>query len=197
MLTRIGCLLGAGLLASACVTTRAAAPVERPALEVPPAPPRVVEAAPAPDLGGLEPIPDLPPEKPATPAAKPRPGNRDIAANKDPQKTEKPPEPVPPPVEPAALMPTQPAAPPPPLIRTPATADAAAAERQIRDSISKAQGSLKKVNFQGLTKELQKAYNDAKDFIERAEAAIKVSNFELAKGLASNAEKLASELQGR
>jgi hypothetical protein len=196
MLTRIGCLLGAGLLASACVTTRAAAPVERPALEVPPAPPRVVEAAPAPDLGGLEPIPDLPPEKPSTPTAKPRPGNRDTAANKDPQKTEKPPEPVPAAVEPAAVVPTPPAA-PPPLIRTPATADAAAAERQIRDSIAKAQGSLKKVHFQGLTRELQKAYNDAKDFIERAEAAIKVSNFELAKGLASNAEKLASELQGR
>ena len=203
MLTRIGCLLGAGLLASACVTTRAAAPVERPAHEVPPAPPRVVEAAPAPDLGGLEPIPDLPPEKPATPAAKPRPGNRDTAANKDPQKTEKPPEPVPPPVEPAAVVSPQPGAPqpgapqpgaPPPLIRTPATADAAAAERQIRDTVTRARGSLKNVNFQGLTKELQKAYNDVKDFIERAEAAIKASNFELAKGLASNAEKLANEL---
>jgi hypothetical protein len=196
MLTRIGSLLGAGLLASACLTTRAATPIERPALEVPPVPPRVVEAAPAPDLGGLEPIADLPPERPATPTAKPRPGNRDTAANRDPQKTEKPPEPAPPAVEPAVAVSPQPAV-PPPLIRTPATADAAAAERQIRDTINRAQGSLKKVNFQGLTKELQKAYNDVKDFIERAEAAIKASNFELAKGLASNAEKLASELPGR
>ena len=196
MFTRIGSLLGAGLLASACVTTRATTPIERPPLDVPPVPPRVVEPAPAPDLGGLEPIAELPPEKPAVPAAKPRPGNRETAANRDAQKTEKPVDPVPPPVEAAAAVPSQPA-PPPPFIRTPATADAAAAERQIRATIAKAQNTLKNVNFQGLTKELQKAYNDAKDFIERAEAAIKASNFELAKGLASNAEKLASELPGR
>ena len=44
MFSRLGLLLAAGLLASACATTRAAAPVERPALEVPPVPPRIVEA---------------------------------------------------------------------------------------------------------------------------------------------------------
>ena len=53
MFSRVGSLLAAGLLASACATARAAAPVERPALEVPPVPPRIVE--PAPRAGAREP----------------------------------------------------------------------------------------------------------------------------------------------
>ena len=65
MFSRLGSLLAAGLLASACATARADAPIERPALEVPPVPPRIVEPAPAPDLGNFEPVADLPPEKPA------------------------------------------------------------------------------------------------------------------------------------
>ena len=53
------------------------------------------------------------------------------------------------------------------------------------------------MNFQTLSGQRKKAYNEAKDFIERAEVAIKASNFELAKDLAGKAEKLANELQGR
>ena len=84
-----------------------------------------------------------------------------------------------------------------PLIRTPATADAAASERQIRDTMLSAQKGLSNVNFNGLSGQRKKDYNDAKDFIQRAEEAIKASNFELAKDLAGKAEKLANELQGR
>jgi len=194
MFSRLGILLAAGILASACATTRAAAPVERPALEVPPVPPRVIEAAPAPDLGSVEPVADLPPEKPIPAAsAKPRPSTpRDN--NRDAQKAEaKPPEPIPPVAEPPS-PPPQAAA---PLIRTPAPADAAASERQIRDVIEKAKSGLGNVNFAGLSGPKKKAYNEAKDFIDGAEAAIRASNFELAKELAGKAEKLANELQGR
>ena len=60
-----------------------------------------------------------------------------------------------------------------------------------------AQKGLSNVNFDGLSGQRKKAYNEAKDFIERAEVAIKASNFELAKDLAGKAEKLANELQGR
>ena len=56
---------------------------------------------------------------------------------------------------------------------------------------------LNNINFQRLNGQRKKAYNEAKDFIERAEAAIKASNFELAKDLAGKAEKLANELQSR
>ncbi len=190
MNSRVACLLAASLLASACVTTRAATPVERPALEVPPVPPRIIEPAPAPETTTPEPVNDLPPEKPAPPAARPRP--------QPPRETQKPPDPKP--VElPAALV-EPPSAPPqtvPPLLRTPATADPAVAERQIRDTLSKVQIGLNNVNFQRLSDGAKKAYNEVKDFMLGAEAAIKTSNFELGKELASKAEKLANELQGR
>jgi len=194
MISRFGFLLAAGLLASACATTHAAAPVEKPALEVPPVPPRIVEAAPAPDLGSFEPVPDLPAERPIPPSSpKPRPqAARD--ASRDTQKPEvKPPDPGPAPVDPAPAPPPAAAA----MIRTPATADAAASERQIRDIIVKTTTGLGNVNFQTLNGDRKKAYNDAKAFLDRAEAAIKTSNFELARELAGKAEKLASELQGR
>ena len=201
MFSRLGSLLAAGLLASACATTRAAAPVERPALEVPPVPPRIVEASPAPDIGSFEPVPDLPPEKPAPPATtKPRPSSSREATNRDTQKPEaKPAEPLPQVVEPPA--PTTPAPAQPPasaVIRTPATAaDPAASERQIRDTMQSAQNGLNNVDFKGLPAPRKKAYNECKDFLERADAALKASNFELAKELAGKAEKLAKELQGR
>ena len=147
MFSRLGLLLAAGLLASACATTRAAAPVERPPLEVPPVPPRIVEAAPAPDLGNLEPVADLPPEKPIPAAsAKPRPSSPRDNNNRDGQKAEaKPPDPLPPVAEPPPSPPPQAAA--PPTIRTPATADTAASERQIRDTMQSAQKGLNNVNF--------------------------------------------------
>lgn len=199
MFSRLGSLLAAGLLASACATTRAAAPVERPALEVPPVPPRIVEAAPLPDIGSLEPVADLPPEKPVPPATtKPKPSAPRDAANRDAQKPEaKPTEPLPPVADPPP--PTAPAQPPASaVIRTPATAaDPAASERQIRETMANAQKGLNNVNFTTLPPQRKKDYNDCKDFIERADAALKVQNFELAKELAGKAEKLANELQGR
>ena len=192
MFSRVACLLAATLLASACVTTRAAAPVERPALEVPPVPPRIIEPAPVPEATTPEPVEELPPEKPTPAPTRPRPSTRD--SSKDTQKpVDKPVDPPPAPVE-------QPPPPPPitaPLVRTPATADAAAAERQIREVLGRAQTRLNNINYQQLSEERKKSYNDCKDFIERAEAAIKAANFELAKGLASTAEKLANELQPR
>ena len=197
MFSRLGSLLAAGLLASACTTARAAAPVERPALEVPPVPPRIVEAAPAPDVGSFEPVPDLPPEKPVPPVtAKPRPSTSREATNRETQKPEaKPAEPLPTVVEPPPASPPQSAT---PVIRTPSmAADPAASERQIRDTILSTQKGLGNVNFNGLNGQRKKAYNEAKDFIERSEAALKASNFELAKELAGKAEKLANELQGR
>ena len=201
MFSRLGSLLAAGLLASACATARAAAPIERPALEVPPVPPRIVEPAPAPDPESLEPVADLPPEKPIPAAsAKPRPSNPRDNNNRDGQKAEvKPPDPLPPVAE---APPSPPPSPPPqaaapPTIRTPATADAAASERQIRDTMQSAQKGLNNVPFNQLNDQRKRAYNEAKDFIVRAEVAIKASNFELAKELAGKAEKLANELQGR
>ena len=193
MNSRVAVLLAATLLASACVTSRAAAPVERPALEVPPVPPRIVEPAPAPETSNLEPVGELPPEKPAASSTRAKP-----PVSRDPSRdTQKPADTKPADASPA---PVEPPPPPPnsaPQIRTPATVDTAAAEKQVRDTLFKAQQRLNSINYQRLNGDGQKAYNGVKDFMERAEAAIKASNFELAKGLASNAEKLANEIQSR
>jgi hypothetical protein len=192
MNSRLACLLAATLLASACATTRAAAPVERPTLDVPPVPPRIIEPAPTPEASNPEPVNDLPPEKPTPPASRPRP-TRDTARDTQKPIDAKPVE-LPPVVADPPPAPPQNAA---PVLRTPATADAAAAERQIRDTLTKVQGVLNNINFQRLSDGAKKAYNEVKDFMLGAEAAIKASNFELGKDLAAKAEKMSNELQGR
>jgi hypothetical protein len=196
MNSRVACLLAATLLASACVTSRATTPVERPALEVPPVPPRVLEPAPPPETSNPEPVGELPPEKPASSATRTKPPvPRDTSKDTQKPTEQKPAEATttPAPVElPSPAPPTNAT-----QIRTPATIDTAAAEKQIRDTIGRTQNRLNNINYQRLTGPLQKAYNEAKDYVERAEAAIRASNFELAKGLASTAEKLANELPNR
>jgi hypothetical protein len=184
-------VLGA-LAASGCgvVATRAQAPIERPELDVPPAPPRIIEPAPMPAVAAaIEPVSDLPP-----PPADPKPIRRSPKeAPRDTQKPEPKPETVPP-VE--ITPPPAPAAQPAPQLRTPATADAAAAEQRTRDTINRAQGMLENVNYQRLSPERRKSYDDAKEFIKSSEGLIKTLNFELANEMAEKAEKLAKALQG-
>lgn len=178
-------LLGWLALASACAThVKAKAPIERPNLDVPPPPPRVVEPAPVPEMTP-EPVPDLPP---VPPPARPRPS-----------------QPRPQPAEPKAeAKPEQapaetPAAPPanPPQLRTPQTADGTEAEKTVRTTIDRARNVLSTVNFNPLSNERKKAYNDAKAFIQQAEDAAKNGNYVFAQSLANKAETLATELAGK
>jgi hypothetical protein len=188
---RLAAVLLLGALAAGCMTTRAQAPIERPALEVPPAPPRVIEQAPPPEvLPQPQPVEDLPP-----PPAIPTPPRRSPRENgsREAQKPEPKADALPAVTEPqVAAAPAQPA----PVLRTPATADAAASERQIRDTLGRAQAGLNNVNYQQLSQARKKAYDEAKDFITSAEGAIKAANFEIAKEFADKAEKLARVLQG-
>ena len=197
MFMRVVLVLAAGLLVSGCAATRAAAPVERPALDVPPAPPRVIEPAPLPDVGAFEPVADLPPEKPALPVTRPKPVPGRETAGKDPQKPDAKPMDAAPPLEAATSVPPAQAPAAPPVLRTPATADAAAVERQIRETLARTQNALGLLNYERLNNDRKRAYGEALDFIASAEARIKSSNFELAKEFADKAEKLARELQGR
>jgi hypothetical protein len=158
-----------------------------PALEVPPVPPRVIEPPPPLPAPQPEPVGDLPPAQPPT-TAKPKPQARDTTQKPDPK-------PDPTTVEqPPVTAANPPAAAVPPL-RTSRTADSVQAERQIRDIIGRANALLGKVNYQKLTAERQKAYNQAKQFIEGAEGAIRDAKFEYALELAEKAETLAKELQ--
>jgi hypothetical protein len=170
-------------LASACATTRAQTPVTRPPLEVPPVPPRVVEPVLPPQAPQLEPVEDLP----TTPSAPPRQRAARDSSPRETQKTEP---------KPAETPPTSEVNPPVSPLRTTRTADAIQAERQIRDIIGRANGLLGRVNYQKLSAERRKAYDQCKQFIDGAEAAIKDAKLEYALELADKAETLAKELQG-
>jgi outer membrane biosynthesis protein TonB len=174
-------------LAGACAAAQAKAPIERPALDVPPPPPRVVEPAPVPDaLPEL--VPELPPA-PAPPRPRPAPPKNTAPAEPKPEaKQDQPPTDA-----------TVAASPPPsvPQLRTPQTADGTEAERNVRTTLDRAKANLAVVNYGPLSDERKKAYNDAKAFIQQAEEAIKQGNFVFAKGVADKAEVLAHELAGR
>ena len=185
--------LAFGAVSAACATTRAQTPTTaRPALEVPPVPPRVVEPvlppeAPAPELVG-----ELP-TAPSTPAPpRPRP-NTPPPASRETKADAKPTEP------PQTTEPAAPANPPSPSpvgpLRTSRTADGPQAERQIRDTIGRANQLLGRVPFQKLSQERQAVYNQVKQFIEQAEAATKEGRFDLALEYADKAENLAKQLQ--
>lgn len=167
-----------------CATTQAKPPAERPNLEVPPPPPRLVE----PKTTSEAPPPDPVGELPTSPAA-PRP--RPATPQKEPAKPE-PPKTEPVVESPAAVPP--PVAPPLPQLRTPTSPDTA---RQVRESIDRANGTLSSIDYRVLSNERKAQYDNAKLLIKQAEDAVKASNFDFAKNLADKAERIARELQGR
>ena len=183
-----------GPLVGACASASAkTVPAERPALVVPPPPPRVVEPAPAPDPVP-EPVADLPPPPPPIKSTRPA---RETTTR---QQTATPAEPKPgetvnpePPAAPAAPAPQQ----PPPQLRPPQTADSNEAERAIRATVERAKSSLGVVNFDRLSNERKKAYNDAKLYLQQAEDAVKQGNFVYGQNIANKAETLARELAGK
>ena len=176
---------------AACASASAKSPADRPALDVPPPPPRIIEPA-APVEALPEPVPDLPAATPTAPP-KPRPQQRD--GTRDPAKAE-------PKQETPAEPPQGPPVPPPPMppesqLRTPGTADSAEAARHVKEILDRARGLLGTIRFQTLTDERRKAYNESKEFMQGAEDALKKQNYVFARSLAEKAEKLARELQGR
>ena len=181
-------VLGLFPLVSACTTLQAKkAPIERPSLDVPPPPPRVVEPAPAPEPPP-EPVPDLPPPSTAPPKPRPQPRPANPEPKPEPPKQEQPTETVAPVASPPPQV---------PQLRTPQTADGAEAEKTVRATIDRAKMTLGGVNYNGLSNERKKVYNDAKSFIQQAEDASRQGNFVLAQASATKAEVLAKEIAGR
>ena len=56
---------------------------------------------------------------------------------------------------------------------------------------------LSKVDYRRLNGDRQKAYNEAKMFMQESEEALKNTNHIFARSLAEKAERLAKELQSR
>ena len=188
---RIPLVVLATALAAACSTARAAAPIERPALEVPPPPPRVIIPLPPPEMPSPEPVGDLPANANGSAPQRPRP-QRDRSDSQKPAD----PKPEAPPVE----QQPPPAVPPPapsPQLRMPETANAAQLGGQIRETIDRARAILGKTDYGPLSEARKKNYTNAQLFAQQAEEALKASNLVAAKELAEKAERLAKELQGR
>jgi hypothetical protein len=179
-----------GLAASSgCASAQAKSPADRPNLEVPPVPPRVIEAKP------LEPAPpepvveELPPVAPLPPRPRTQPAPREAA------KVEaKPPEQT---ATDQSQTSVAPVAPPVPQLRTPGTVDDAEAARQVHDVIERAKRALGSIDYGRLSTERRKQYDSAKLMVTQSENELKGSNFDFARNLAEKADRLARELQGR
>ena len=176
---------------SACLTGRAQTEAERPALDVPAPPDRVVPLVPPPEppLPAIEPVEDLSSgTKPSPPAR-----NKPLASKppaQDPPKPESKPDPpvteTPPPATP----------PPAPQLKLPENADAQS--RTIRDTIERTRRMLGQTDRTKLSsRDRQKAFDDAQLFMKQAEDALNAKNLLFAKELADKAERLAKEVQNR
>ena len=177
-----------GSAGAACTTTRAAAPVERPALEVPPPPPRVVVPLPVPQPNQLEPVENLAPGPIVPP--KPRVQRENPSQKVEPKPEE--PKPVePPPVTPPAQPPAA-----APQLRLPENSNSPQVS-QITQVIERAKTILSKIDFNPLPAAAKKAYKESQMFAGQADDALKANNLALAKELAEKAEALAKGIQGR
>jgi hypothetical protein len=186
---RIIALIGLIPMVNACASASAnSKSADRPAMNVPPPPPRVIEPTPEPPP---EPVVDLPSAPvPNGPSRPPRPAPPKPEAKTDP------PAEISPKPEAAKSAEAKPDAPAPQL-RTPQTADTSGAARNVHATVERANTMLSGVDFGPLSNNRKKAYNDAKRFIKQAEDAIKRGNFAFAQGVATKAETLARELSGK
>jgi hypothetical protein len=177
--------LGAVAASASCASAQARTAADRPALEVPAPPTRMIEPTARPEPATPEPVPDLPPAAPPNP--KPRP-----PASREPARTD------PKPDAPAAEIPPPPVAPvtPPPQLRT-SSVDGAEAERQVRSVLESAGKTLKLVDYQRLSNARRAEYDNAQRLMVQSEENLKIANFEIARNLANKADQIAKELQPR
>lgn len=180
-------VVGSMVPLAACASAAAKAAPDRPTLEVPPPPTKVVEASPRTEEQPIEPVPDIPTTTPNnTRTAKP-PATRE-AARTDPK-----------PEAPPAETPAAPVPPvsPPPQLRPGNTPDPSEAAKQAQDSINHARTALNALNGKQFQKPRRTIYENAQLMLTQAEDALKKSDFENAKKLAEKVELTAKELQGR
>ena len=185
-------LLALALQAAACTAARAQVqPEDRPALVVPPVPPRVIEPIPA-EPPAIEPVGELPTAPVNPPRSKP-PASRE--PNRPAANEPKPPDkPVETPATEAGTAP--PVTAPVPPLRTPGTADGPEMVKQVRETLDRAARMLNNVDYQALKPDSRANYDNAKSFIKQAEDALKANNSVAAKLLADRAENIAKQLGG-
>lgn len=176
-------------MVAGCAHKPVKAVVELPPLDMPAAPPRVVEVA----EPQQPPVVALP-EEPRT-TVRPRPAapaqRADTPRNPDPPKadvivTETP--------KPAV---DEPPKTPPTTLQTTPTQREAEVERRVNSLIAQAMNDLNRVNYQALTSDARNQYDTAKRFATQAQEALRVRNLVFANNLADKAAALAAQLLGR
>ena len=180
----VGLCLMLGAASAACASATAKAAPERPTLEVPAPPTKVIEPSPKPEPPP-DPVPDLPATPPTTPRS--RPPARE-AARPDPK-----PEPATSEVAPAPPAPVPPA----PQLRSGGAPEASEAAKQAQIAIDRAGTALKSVNTRNFPKPRRAIYDTAVLTLKSAEDALKKSDFDNAKKLAEKVETTAKELGAR
>ena len=183
----LGLTVLVGAASAACASATAKAAPERPPLEVPAPPPRVVEPSPQPPTPP-EPVPELPPQQPASSRPPRQTAARDTAKpdpKQDTATTTDTAAPAPPPVAPA------------PQLRQPGAADPSEAAKQVQSLIDHATKSLGSVNTKGFNKASRAVYENARGLLLQAQEALKKSDFDNAKKLAEKVESTARELGGK
>jgi len=174
-------LLGAA--SAACASATAKAAPDRPPLEVPAPPAKVVEPSPQPTLPP-EPVPELPPQQP-TSSRPPRQTAARETAKPDPKQE-----------VPSTEAPATQVAPvaPPPQLRPANTPDPSEAAKQAQVAVERAKQVLGQLSAKTVPKTQKAVFDDAHRMLTLAEEAIKKSDFENAKKLAEKVESTAREL---
>jgi hypothetical protein len=184
-------LMACGAGTAGCFHASAKTVSDRPPLEMPPPPPRVVETAEAPT-----PPPPFPlVEEPARQPVRPPPARIPAPRAEAPPPKQEPPKAEPPPVDPPKVAEEAPK--PATTLQTTRAGTEREVERAIRDVISRASADLKRVNVRGLNADARTQFDTAMRFIEQAEEALKKRNLEFARNLADKAHGLAAQLAGR
>jgi len=185
---RVGLFMLTSMTAVACAHTQAKTVIELPPLEMPSAPPRVVEAS-EPQQAPLIALPDeatpsLRPRPTVAPRAEaprpPEPAKVEQAATEAPKSAEEAPKPA-----------------SPTTLQTTPTQREAEVERQVRGLIARATSDLGRVDYKALNVDARNQYDTARRFATQAEDALKARNLVFANNLADKAAALAAQLLGR
>jgi hypothetical protein len=175
---------------TACARPKARTIAELPPLEMPPAPPRDIEPngseAPQPVPLPTEPARNAPPRP--RPAPPPQPRANETAR---PETTR--PEPT---TEIEAPRIEEPPKPATTLQTTPPEAEGEV-ERNIRQTMLRAQNDLNRIDYRVLNSDAKTQYDTAKSLIKQADTAVKAKNLVFAKSVADKAAALAAQLGGK
>jgi len=185
---RVGLFMLTSMTAVACAHTQAKTVIELPPLEMPSAPPRVVEAA-EPQQAPIIALPDE-----ATPSLRPRPAvapRAEVPRPPEPAKVEQAATEAPKSAEEAP----KPAS--PTTLQTTPTQREAEVERGVRNLIARATADLGRVDYKALNVDARNQYDTARRFATQAEDALKARNLVFANNLADKAAALAAQLLGR